>query len=106
MMVRLIFDDRRSRISKVFLGEYYYYQRKANSQHAEKNLGRTILNFKIVEDEHVQLIYARGRLDYFCRRNFWRISGQNSLMMLLRLAASSCAAQFTAVLRKPRSSGG
>ena len=43
---------------------------------------------------------------YFCRSNLWRISGQNSLMMLLRLAASSCATQFIAVLCKLRSSGG
>src|ERR1700674_4381988 len=28
--------------------------------------------------------------DYFCRSNLWRISGQNSLTILLMLAASSC----------------
>src|ERR1700687_2472702 len=49
---------------------------------------------------------AREHPDYFCRRNLWRISGQNSLAMLLMLAASSCATQFTAVLCKLRSSGG
>ena len=44
--------------------------------------------------------------DYFCRKILRRISGQNSLTTLLMVAASICAAQFTAVLRKLRSSGG
>jgi hypothetical protein len=38
MIVRLILDDGRSRTSKVFFGEYYYYQREVASQRSEKNL--------------------------------------------------------------------
>ena len=44
--------------------------------------------------------------DCFLRRNLWRISGQNSLARLLRLAASNCATKFTAVLCKLRSADG
>jgi hypothetical protein len=47
-----------------------------------------------------------GLNDYFWRSILWRISGHNSLMMLLRAAASSWVAQFSAVLRKPRSCAG
>ena len=50
--------------------------------------------------------YFRPLIGYFCRRRLWRMSGQNSLMMLLRAADSSPVAQFSPVLRKPRSCGG
>jgi hypothetical protein len=50
--------------------------------------------------------YFRMLIGYFCRRRLWRMSGQNSLMMLLRAADSSPVAQFSPVLRKPRSCGG
>jgi hypothetical protein len=45
-------------------------------------------------------------IDYFCRRRLWRMSGQNSLMMLLRAADSSPVPPFSPVLCKPRSCGG
>jgi len=64
------------------------------------------LTHKGAEGEHFHITYGRRRPDYFCRRNLWRKSGQNSLTRLLRLAASSCDAQFTAVLCKLRSCGG
>jgi hypothetical protein len=47
-----------------------------------------------------------GLNDYFWRSILWRISGHNSLMMLLREAASSWVAQFSAVFLKPRSCAG
>jgi hypothetical protein len=34
-------------------------------------------------------------IDYFCRRRLWRMSGQNSLMMLLRAADSSPVPPFS-----------
>src|SRR6202158_4014632 len=60
---------------------------------------RTSSYFRVSPEQYVTL-------NYFCRRNLRSISGQNSLTMLLRLAASSCDTQFTAVLSKPRSLGG
>jgi hypothetical protein len=56
--------------------------------------------------ERLPLSYRRRRPHYFCRRIFWRISGQNSLTRLLRAADSNPVPQFSAVLRKPRSCGG
>ena len=41
-----------------------------------------------------------------CRRSIWRMSGQNSLAMLLTRADSICAPQSLAVCLRPRSCGG
>src|ERR1700674_4276988 len=70
-----------------------HFRRPAQNESPQRRVGRAWAARRAVND-------------YFCRRSLWRISGQNSLTILLRTAASIPIPQFTAVLCQPRSTGG